>query len=585
MRRPRLQADDGSVPAGPAGTGSAAAFPGGGERVAAIILFALTILLRFFYAFRHGFDSDEWQHLHVVWAWTRGLTQYRDVFDNHAPLFHMLSVPLVASLGETPNILYAMRLAMTPFVAVTLWGTYVIGRSIGGRRAGLWAAAILGFIPLFFLRSIEYRPDVLWTMFWILALAVLLGGELTWKRFLAAGLILGLTVSTSLKTVLLLLALGIAAITLPIATGREPRTLLPRRPLASLLALIGGLSIVPVAIVLYFAARGAFRPFLYGTVFHNYLPQLGSWSRPLRSLLFLPALIVVVVLARLAGRAPRAPQDGARLAFVTLVAGAFLAALHTLWPLFTTYDLLPFYPLLAVLAVGIPMRRIDRLAAAPATTPGRFRIPGAVVLSAVVLIEIGLIIRWEPPGRDGTRRQVRLLAQVLRLTEPSDYVLDMKGESVFRHRPIYYVLEAITRARIERGYFPDDIQERIIATRTCVTAARIDRFPDGVRDFIETNYLLLGEVRVAGRRLQAGDGNPGRPIDFEVAIPARYAIVAENGPTAGLLDGQPYTGPRFLEAGPHTFTPSSAPERLALVWAQAVERGFTPFPDGTATGR
>jgi len=168
---------------------------------------------------------------------------------------------------------------------------------------------------------------------------------------------------------------------------------------------------------------------------------------------------------------------------------------------------------------------------------------------------------------------------VLRLTEPSDYVLDMKGESIFRRRPIYYVLEAITRARLERGFFPDNIRERIIATRTCVTAARIDRFPDGVRTFIESNYLLLGEVRVAGRYLNVQDRDPDRPIAFEVAIPARYSVVARSGGAAGLLDGEPYTGPRFLEAGPHTFTPSSTADRLALVWAQAIERGFTPFPD------
>src|SRR5438552_1633034 len=99
---------------------------------------------------------------------------------------------------------------MTPFLLVTLWATWLIGRSIGGRRAGLWAATVLCFVPLFFLRSIEYRPDVLWMMFWILALAVLLGGELTWKRGLETGLLLGLAVSTSLKSVLLLLALGIA---------------------------------------------------------------------------------------------------------------------------------------------------------------------------------------------------------------------------------------------------------------------------------------------------------------------------------------------------------------------------------------
>ena len=62
-----------------------------------------------------------------------------------------------------------------------------------------------------------------------------------------------------------------------------------------------------------------------------------------------------------------------------------------------------------------------------------------------------------------------------------------------------------------------------------------------------------------------------------MTIPARYAIVAREGAVAGLLDGAPYTGPRLLPAGRHAFTVSSGAGRLALVWAQAIERGFSPF--------
>src|SRR5439155_7125573 len=179
------------------------------ERLVLSVLFGLALLLRLFYVFRHDFDSDEWQHLHVVWAWTRGLLQYRDVFDNHMPLFHMLSAPLLARIGETPAILYDMRLAMLPFVLVAVWGTYGIGSRILGRRAGLRAAALLALIPNFFLRSIEYRPDILQTMFWILALLVLLGGAIGRRRSLATGLLLGLAAGASLKSILLIAALGI----------------------------------------------------------------------------------------------------------------------------------------------------------------------------------------------------------------------------------------------------------------------------------------------------------------------------------------------------------------------------------------
>src|SRR5262247_3871022 len=75
------------------------------ERWTLAALPAAMLGLRLPYVFAYPFDSDEPQHLHVAWAWTRGLLQYRDVFDNHAPLFHMLSAPLVALFGETPRIL------------------------------------------------------------------------------------------------------------------------------------------------------------------------------------------------------------------------------------------------------------------------------------------------------------------------------------------------------------------------------------------------------------------------------------------------------------------------------------------------
>jgi len=281
----------------PAGNADDAAdsWPDLAERLVLAALFAVALALRLYYVFHHDFDSDEWQHLHVVWAWTRGLLQYRDVFDNHMPLFHMLSAPLLARIGETPAILYDMRLAMIPFVLVTVWGTYLIGRRLLGRRAGLRAAALLGLIPNFLSRSIEYRPDILQTMFWILALSVLLGGRIHWRRCLASGLLLGLAAGSSLKSILLLAALGIAALALPLAIGRRPAPVPPLRWIACISAGLAGLVIPPVALALHFHIHGALRHFLYGTVLHNYVPRLGTWSRPLRALLFVPALVLVIV--------------------------------------------------------------------------------------------------------------------------------------------------------------------------------------------------------------------------------------------------------------------------------------------------
>jgi 4-amino-4-deoxy-L-arabinose transferase-like glycosyltransferase len=550
---------------------------GRAEAALLLFVFAATLLLRLLYTFRHAFNSDEPQHLHVAWAWTRGLVQYRDVFDNHTPLLHLLTAPLVALVGENPRLLFDARLAMIPLYLAALWGAGAIGRGIFGRRAGLWAAALLGLIPTFFFKSLEFRPDVLWMALWVLALAVLPGGEWTRSRGLAAGLLLGAALCASIKTLLLIAALGAAGLVLPFVTGEGLRALSPRRIAPGLAAMVAGAGIAPVAMILFLAHHGALRPFVDRAVLHNFLLGFGRWDQPARTLLFAPAILLVIAIGWLLARLRLPDRERGRLLLLALTAGFYLAAIQTITPLFNRQDLLPFYPLLSVLAMGLVLMGWRRIALSRSAARAGRAASGAGILAFIALLLISLLATAEPPWRDGTGPQTRLLAEVLRLTEPSDLVLDMKGETVFRIRSIDEVLEYVTRRLIERGDRTERFQERLIATRTCVATAEIDRFPERTRRFLEENYLVVGEVRVAGRILPGPAEDPGRSIVFEVAIPARYAIVAEAGAAAGLLDGEPYAGPRFLDAGRHTFTLSSGDGRIALIWARAAERGFSPF--------
>jgi hypothetical protein len=52
--------------------------------------------------------------LHVIWAWARGLVQYRDVFDNHMPLFQILFAPIFALVGERATALFWMWFLLLP---------------------------------------------------------------------------------------------------------------------------------------------------------------------------------------------------------------------------------------------------------------------------------------------------------------------------------------------------------------------------------------------------------------------------------------------------------------------------------------
>ena len=61
------------------------------DRRAVTALLVLQLGLRIGLATRQRFNSDEPQHYHVAWGWSRGLRPYWDLFDNHTPLFHLLA--------------------------------------------------------------------------------------------------------------------------------------------------------------------------------------------------------------------------------------------------------------------------------------------------------------------------------------------------------------------------------------------------------------------------------------------------------------------------------------------------------------
>src|SRR5438128_11408077 len=85
----------------------------------------------------------------VIWAWARGFVQYRDVFDNHMPLFQITLAPIFGLIGDRATILYWMRLILLPMYFVGAWCTYRIVESLFSRRAVIWSAILDGLYPLF----------------------------------------------------------------------------------------------------------------------------------------------------------------------------------------------------------------------------------------------------------------------------------------------------------------------------------------------------------------------------------------------------------------------------------------------------
>ncbi len=545
------------------------------EWVIAGIAAAVLLVLRWFYAHSLPWNSDEPQHLHVVWAWATGLLLYRDVFDNHTPLFHLLSAPLFRLLGERPDIVLPMRLAMIPLFVGSLWCTYRIGANVFSPRAGLWSALLLGFYPRFFFMMGQYRTDVLWTVLWLGSLLVLTGGQLTKKRLFFAGLLVGAAFATSMKTTLLLIVLLASGVMTWITWQCfVPRSTDSRRNhveiWSSVAAALGGLLLIPLLLVGFFAIKGALGPLYYCVVTHNTLPGQHTPARVLRRLASWGWLTLLPALALAAATRPlfaTAPHHAARKVFLILCTGLFYPVLHGFWRMITDQDYVPWLPLLALMFTGYGLM-VERSAV---------RWGPRLSISLFLLLCAGesvWLLNHASPFGTGSTRLIATIAETLRLTERGEYVMDPKGELIFRPRPYYYALESLTRRRLEAGLMKDDLPERLIETRTAVVKASVVRMTKRSLDFIQTNYVSVGNFAVLGKELPAA---PDGVVSFEVTIPERYSILTKQGSAAGTLDGQPLDGVRWLTAGTHTLSLTTPATGVTLIWARAVEKGFSPF--------
>lgn len=530
------------------------------------------LVLRIVEAFHFRFDTDESQHLHVVWGWATGHLQYRDVFDNHGPIFHLLCVPLFRLLGVRPDILIPMRLAVLPLFAICLWCTYRLGTSVFSKNVGCWAAILTGFYPEFFLTTTEFRTDDLWTTLWLLALVV--ATRFSWKAkdaFLS-GLLLGAAFAVTVKTGLMLGAL-VASTGLILGwqwLGGKKRSLgmLFRWAAAGL----AGLAIVPGVVILAFVAGGMGERLLYCNVLHNLVPHTQNWARFDEHLLWFPIFALVVLGALPFLKRYRFDSVAVRRIWFILTTGFYFTALKSFFPTLTRQDDLPVIPLAFVLLVA-GIFELSRFLAPRWQSSLALRL----LFPVLVTIEIAALILKAPFWKNETKQDIAAVADVLRATEPNDFVMDATGETMFRMRPYYYALEAFTKARIERGLIVDDIPERLIATQT--TLVRPRDLTESSRDFVSDNYLPVGNgLWMSGKRLNFYRKTANPSLSFDVVVPTSYTILTSTGKVvAGDLDGSPLTGPRFLDAGKHTFVPSGIESgRFSLFCAKGFERGFLP---------
>jgi hypothetical protein len=536
------------------------------ERRLAIFLIALLVVAKIAYAWAYRVDSDETQHLHVVWGWAHGFLPYRDLFDNHSPLFQFLCSPLVRLLGERADIVLLMRWVMIPLYFLCLWMVYRLGTILYSPRLGVWAAILTGAYPIFFTKSTEFRTDDLWALLWLVALFALSKSPLTGRNAFLAGLALGACFATSMKTSALFISLSIAVVLVLMAKTLRRQRVGWMRFLRLLLIFLAGTAIVPAVVLVYFAGQGALPNLYYCVIQHNLVAGFFRLDVSKRIQVFALPILLSVLGAWFAARHPANDTATQDRRMVLALASATLALMFGLyWPIIEPHDILPLAPLVFLAAAPALARALKSGDTSP-----------ALALPFLVGVELVVLLALSPPRLHAIDETTTLISDVLKLTTREDYVMDAKGESVFRRRAIYPVLEGVTLRRLELGLIKDDIPERLMATSAPV--ASVLRTPPRAHEFIEQNYIPVSyRVRVLGKMLALEDHGADKTIEFEIMIPANYMLVAERGDIQAVVDGTPWRDARWLARGGHQVTLLSGEGRIAVVLASAVEKGFSPF--------
>ena len=514
----------------------------------ALIAFAALRAVAFFH---YRFDSDEPQHLHVAWTWSAGLLPYRDQFDNHMPFFHWLTAPILSWFGERADIGYCMRAPMLLIWLATLLCTFILARRAFSPRVAVWATAFLAAEPTFFLRSLEYRTDNLWTLLWLLSLVALTDPRRRTSMTVLAGFLFGLTWITSMKTSLLTITMLIASM----AALLSSRPIVPLRRIALRAVLFfAAMAIPPLIVLLYFHQHGALGDFYFATIGFN---ALVSTNRSAGAILRIAYGLLTAAALFFAFKTGREKTEREMLVtFLAAVALAYIVSLTMLWPVITDRDQLAVLPLLCTFLAAILIHTLN----------GQRHLQWAGGALLVIALTIAAI-----QGRVWQRQNDEAIAlerHVLQLTHPGEWLMDYKGETIFRRRPSKYILEFITRRAMAEQKLPNTILADITSQQCYVTQSAGPFFPPDVRDFLHAYFLDVGRLRVAGQFV-SDDGY------FVIVVPGLYDVVNEGGRSLGLLDGSPFIQPRHLAVGMHRFTGND--RRVAAVWAPAIERGFSPF--------
>jgi hypothetical protein len=246
----------------------------------AFILILIAYGLRLWLLKVRFFDPDEFQHLHSAWYISKGMLPYRDYFEHHTPLLHLLLAPFFVffkvdtDANDAIAFLFFARRWMWVFTGIILVLAFWLGKIWRDERIACVGTLFLANTIFFFQKTLEIRPDLLAVIFWLGCLIMLVraiqsddaeGRKIRWL-FAGSGAFLGIGILCTQKLLFALPGMTVV-VAWYLLDPRSHGTFQVR--FRNLLFQFSGFCSPILLMLLYFLLRGALNEFIEYTLLLN----------------------------------------------------------------------------------------------------------------------------------------------------------------------------------------------------------------------------------------------------------------------------------------------------------------------------
>lgn len=175
------------------------------SRTTFLILFLVSLFIRFPFFFRDYVDRDESTFILVAQSWVEGHLPFTELWDVKPPLTFFFFASIIYTFGKS---IFTIRLFGVLLVAISSFFTYKIGAHISSKKIGFWSAIAAVVLQSLFGSLQGVMSEHITMAFFMPAVYILLKNR-NFFMVLFAGLLMGIAVMVKLNMAYAILFIGL----------------------------------------------------------------------------------------------------------------------------------------------------------------------------------------------------------------------------------------------------------------------------------------------------------------------------------------------------------------------------------------